>query len=61
MVLIKSDYRQVFMQVRGWRQCKNLIKGNKGPIRIILIGDRMVDRVDFQATCNSDPKKESGV
>jgi len=31
-----------------------------GPIKIILIGLRIVDMTDFQATCDSDPKKDSG-
>ena len=40
--------------------CKKFIKGTRGPIKIILMGDRIVDTVDFQATCDSLPNKDSG-
>ena len=40
--------------------CKKLIKGNRGPIKTILIGDRIVDTTDFQAPWDSDPRKDSG-
>jgi hypothetical protein len=39
--------------------CKKLIKGIKGPIKMILTGDRIVDTVAFQGTCDSDPSKDS--
>jgi hypothetical protein len=39
---------------------QKLIKGNRGPIKIILIGDSIVDTADFQATCVPVPRKDSG-
>ena len=36
------------------------MKGNKGPIKTILIGESSVDTTDFQASCDSDPRKDSG-
>ena len=39
---------------------QKLNEGSRGPIKIILIGDRMVDATDFQATCDFVPRKDSG-
>ena len=40
--------------------CRKLIKGINGPIKIILIGDKIVDMVDFHPACDSDPINDSG-
>ena len=37
-----------------------MIKGSSGPIRTILMGDRIVDRVACHDNCESDPRKDSG-
>ena len=39
---------------------RNLMKGRRGPIKIILIGDSIVDTVDLQAGCDSVPTKDWG-
>jgi len=36
------------------------MKGRRGPIKTILIGDRIVETVLFQAIWVSDPKNDSG-
>lgn len=40
--------------------CKKLMYGRRGPIKMILIGDRMVDMVDFHGPCDCVPRKDSG-
>jgi len=35
------------------------MKGNKGPIKMILTGDKMVDTVDCQFTCDAEAIKYS--
>jgi hypothetical protein len=36
------------------------MKGNSGPIKTILIGDKTVDIADFHAAWESDPINDSG-
>ena len=40
--------------------CRKLMKGNRGPIKIILIGDRTVETALCHAAWVSDPRKDSG-
>lgn len=36
------------------------MKGNKGPIKITLIGDNRMDRTACQPACDAEPRKASG-
>ena len=37
----------------------SLNKGDKGPIKTILIGNRIMDTVLFQGICDPNPRKDS--
>jgi hypothetical protein len=36
------------------------MNGNSGPIKVILIGENIVETVDCHATCDSEPVMDSG-